>query len=413
MGISLVDEENKTDQEEIVEEDATFDADDAEFNHDKKKRKKVKQKLTGSKYKSNNEVAFFLREADKTGVFLTKAEEAACTRIVYGNYYLILRAIINSRLDNEPMRQLKEAALIRRKRVVEKDEKIDKQIILFFVRGVRDLLVRSGEENNDKINAIKSLAAKVEKMADEIKKTEEIMVKKNLMLVVKIAYKHYGRLPLADLLQEGSIGLMAAVYKHNYRLGFKFSTYACPWVEYVITRAIADKKRTIRIPVNMAGKIARLNKAAKELARTSESAGQRDEIELLSGKTGFTIREVAEFLEMQKSTTVSLGCRIKNGKGMESNTTIGDIIENEQNIPVDLQILHKERVALVKEVLSTLSPRQEAVIRMSFGIGETHEHSLAEIGKKFKVSRERIHQIEKKALNRLRHPVRFNKLKQV
>lgn len=392
--IELINGENEIDQEDI--------AFDKALNLDgEKRRKKVKQIKTA--------VAFFLRGADKTGIFLTKAEEAAYTRIVQGNYYLILRTIISSPLDNEAMRQLKEAALIRRKKILERNEKISKKKIMFFVRGIRGLLFKPDKENNDEeLNAIKSLAAKVEKMAEEIRKVEETMVKKNMLLVVSIAYKYYGRLPLDDLLQEGSMGLMAAIYKHDYLKG-NFSTYASWWIRQAMVRAIVDKGNTIRIPIHITEDIIKLNRTAKELTRAGELADQGDKIELLADKTGFTTTKVIELLEMQQPIT-SLECPIK---GEESDTTIANIIENKQNVPVDLQILQKERVALVKQVLSTLSYREKAVIRMSFGFDETPEHSLAEIGKEFNISRERARQIKEKALNRLRHPTRFNKLKQV
>ncbi|MDX9964417.1 RNA polymerase sigma factor RpoD [Desulfobacter postgatei] len=253
----------------------------------------------------------------------------------------------------------------------------------------------------DDLNAIVQGIEIGRKKADAAKRE---LVRANLRLVVSIAKKYTNRgLQFLDLIQEGNIGLMKAVDKFEYRRGYKFSTYATWWIRQAITRAIADQARTIRIPVHMIETINKLIRTSRYLV---QEMGKEPSPEEIAEKMEIPIDKVRRVLKIAKEP-ISLETPI----GEEEDSHLGDFIEDKKfSIPseaaIDLSLAEQTR-----KILATLTPREEKVLRMRFGIGEKSDHTLEEVGKDFTVTRERIRQIEAKALRKLRHPTRSKKLK--
>ncbi len=260
------------------------------------------------------------------------------------------------------------------------------------------------ERTNLTPRELKAELERVERSLEKASRAKSELIQANLRLVVSIAKKYTNRgLMFLDLIQEGNIGLMKAVDKFEYQRGYKFSTYATWWIRQAITRAIADQARTIRIPVHMIETINKLMRTSRYLV---QEHGREPTSEEIAEKMEFPLDKVRKVLKIAKEP-ISLETPI----GEEEDSHLGDFIEDKNILSPGDAVVNFGLAEQTRKVLTTLTPREEKVLRMRFGIGEKADHTLEEVGRDFSVTRERIRQIEAKALRKLRHPSRSRKLK--
>ena len=269
---------------------------------------------------------------------------------------------------------------------------------------IKDRLVEFSKKIGLSVGEFKKLVSRIQKGERESRIAKKEMVEANLRLVISIAKKYTNRgLQFLDLIQEGNIGLMKAVDKFEYRRGYKFSTYATWWIRQAITRSIADQARTIRIPVHM---IETINKIVRTQRQIMSEYGREPTPEELAKKLAMPLEKVRKVLKIAKEP-VSLETPV----GDEEDSSLGDFIEDKNALqPLDTAIQSNLSESTTK-ILASLTPREERVLRMRFGIGMNTDHTLEEVGLQFSVTRERIRQIEAKALRKLKHPSRSKQLK--
>ena len=271
-------------------------------------------------------------------------------------------------------------------------------------KNIRERLIEISKKLGISVTDFKKLVSRVQKGEKESRIAKKEMVEANLRLVISIAKKYTNRgLQFLDLIQEGNIGLMKAVDKFEYRRGYKFSTYATWWIRQAITRSIADQARTIRIPVHM---IETINKIVRTQRLILSEFGREATPEELAKKLRMPLEKVRKVLKISKEP-VSL----EKPVGDEEDSSLGDFIEDTKALAPLEQAIKSNLSEATTKILSTLTPREERVLRMRFGVGMNTDHTLEEVGLQFSVTRERIRQIEAKALRKLKHPSRSKQLK--
>ncbi len=270
----------------------------------------------------------------------------------------------------------------------------------FDARSDRELLLTTGLDGEGLRRVVKDFLAGM----DKAKKNRRILIQSNLRLVVSIAkrYSHRG-LHLSDLIQEGNIGLIRAVEKFEYKRGYKFSTYATWWIRQAITRAIADQSRTIRIPVHM---IEAMNKVMKASSEIFQETGREPTPAEVASRISMPLDKVTQVLEIAKDP-ISLEAPV----GSDEDSSLAEVIEDTKSSQPEEDTAKNNLIAQTRKVLATLTPREEKVVRMRFGIGEQTDYTLEQVGQSFSVTRERIRQIEATAIKKLRHPTRSRLLK--
>ena len=337
----------------------------------------------------------YLREMGRFDL-LTPEEEAKYSRTIRQGFESIIEGI---RCDKSGVKDIE--ILCTRIALWEKRDPTlkPKKQQLNFMR----YSVTSAAKKYSEVRDLRELQTMLEAYSRSIETAKDCMIRANLRLVVSIAkrYMHQG-LTLADLIQEGNLGLMRAVFRFDYTKGNKFSTYASWWIRQAITRAILDKTRTIRLPVHFLELRSQFFKAFYALYK--ELGREPTPLEI-SKNTDLPMDKILAILEASREP-ISLETPVG-----DDDSTLGDFLENQESQSPYEAVQNRELSGRVEEILSTLSEREEKIIRLRFGIGEKAEYTLEEIGKRFNVSRERIRQIEKKALNRLRHSSRRDKLK--
>ena len=359
---------------------------------------KEKEKITSVKeepHEIEETTTTYLREMGRFDL-LTPEEEEKYSKTIRQGFDAIIRAIRKDVSSTPEMTILAKRIELWEKR--DPSLKPKKQHLNFLRRSVENAC-----EKYQNYKSLQNIHSNIEIYTISIEAAKDAMIKANLRLVVSIAkrYMHQG-LSLADLIQEGNLGLMRAVFRFDYTKGNKFSTYASWWIRQAITRAILDKTRTIRLPVHFLELRSQFFKAFYSLLK--ELGREPSPLEI-SAKTGLPMDKILAILEASREP-ISLETPVG-----DDDSTLGDFLENQESVSPYEAVKSQELTERVTSILATLSPREEKIIRLRFGIGERAEFTLEEIGKRFNVSRERIRQIEKKALNRLRHSSRRDKLK--
>ena len=362
----------------------------------KKTAKKQDVVLNAGEYTDSEEITTtYLREMGRYEL-LTPEKEEELSKIIRTGFNSIISTVMELNSSLSEIEALREQIRIWKRR--DPTLKPKKQHLNYLAETVYSIVDR-----NQDAQYMAELRKFVRLQQIKVERAKDEMINANLRLVVSIAkrYMHQG-LSLADLIQEGNLGLMRAVFRFDYTKGNKFSTYASWWIRQAITRAILDKTRTIRLPVHFLELRSQFFKAfyamLKELGREPSPAE-------ISERTGLPMEKILSILEASREP-VSLETPVG-----DEDSTLGDFIENKDAVSPYETVRERELTERIKSILATLSPREEKIIRLRFGIGEDSEYTLEEIGRRFNVSRERIRQIEKKALNRLRHSSRREKLK--
>ncbi len=326
---------------------------------------------------------------------------------IIANENRILKLSLESGITRDKAIELIPIMLLNKglEQVVEKNPKIAKTIENyneFFIKYVDEIKKTILTYNLD-LGKFKSIVNIIQKGEKHKNIAKQEMIEGNLRLVISIANKYFNRgLQRSDLIQEGNIGLMRAVHKFDYKRGHKFSTYATWWIRQSITRAIADQSRTIRIPVHM---IETINKVVKTSTQFAQDNGKEAIPEEIASKLNLSVDKVRKVLRIAKEP-VSLETPVS-----DDDSFLGDFLEDKKAVqPIDMAI-HSDLKRSINQILSTLTPREERVLRMRFGLGTNSDNTLEEVGKQFTVTRERIRQIEAKALRKLKHPSRSRKLK--
>jgi len=335
-------------------------------------------------------LSLYLKEMGKYELLTPEKEEELSKQIREG-FEKIVNLIENTKISYKEIKELKKTVKEWKKR--DPNLKPKKSYVNYLETTIKACEEKYKHFNKNKKKILK-FCEEIKKYINQIEKAKDEMVKANLRLVVSIAKKYIRQgLPLADLIQEGNLGLMRAVYRFDYRKGNKFSTYASWWIRQSITRAILDKTRTIRLPVHF---LELRNQVFKVFYELSKELGREPTPEELSQRTGVPYEKILVIFETSKEP-VSLETPIG-----DEDSTLGNFIENKKS-PSPYDATRKKDVSeKLKKFLATLSPREEKIIRMRFGLGEYEGYTLEEIGYMFKVSRERIRQIEKKALAKMR-----------
>ncbi|WP_028841830.1 sigma-70 family RNA polymerase sigma factor [Thermodesulfobacterium hveragerdense] len=338
-------------------------------------------------------LSLYLKEMGKYDL-LTPEREEELSREIREGFDNILKIIKEAQIECKEILEMK--AVVQEWQRRDPNLKPKKTYVNYLEKMVKELEERYIKNKKQKIEpkGIKDFCFNIKKNISRIEKAKDEMVKANLRLVVSIAKKYIRQgLSLADLIQEGNLGLMRAVYRFDYRKGNKFSTYASWWIRQSITRAILDKTRTIRLPVHF---LELRNYVFKVFYELSKELGREPTPEELSQRTGVPYEKILVIFETSKEP-VSLETPIG-----DEDSTLGNFIENKKS-PSPYDTARKKDISdKIKRFLATLSPREEKIIRMRFGLGEYEGYTLEEIGYMFKVSRERIRQIEKKALYKMR-----------
>ena len=324
-----------------------------------------------------------------------KAEVAACEALVGRPYPEISKQLRKLRKSEDEARKISEELSCPMDTLLVVEKRL---------KGTERKFVKVEEESGFAPEELLESLKEVNKGEWKAKQAKTELVEANLRLVVSIAKKYTNRgLQFLDLIQEGNIGLMKAVDKFEYQRGYKFSTYATWWIRQAITRAIADQARTIRIPVHMIETINKLIRTSRQLV---QEIGREPTPEEIAERMELPLEKVRRVLKIAKEP-ISLETPI----GEEEDSSLGDFIEDKGVVSPLEAVIKGNLTDQTSRVLSTLTPREEKVLRMRFGIGEKSDHTLEEVGQDFAVTRERIRQIEAKALRKLRHPSRAKRLK--